>query len=106
MTSDIVKNKKLWVPPRTYGVCIWIMPDGKPLSDGDGVLSAEGFVDDKNIEKRVAEAAKYWTGSSEGRIAWVHGARKISASERDDQVERLHNGLVADPYEDFFDNLR
>jgi hypothetical protein len=82
------------------------MPDGKPLSDGDGVLSAEGFVDDKNIEKRVAEAAKYWTGSSEGRIAWVHGARKISASERDDQVERLHNGLVADPYEDFFDNLR
>jgi hypothetical protein len=103
MTSDIVKNKKLWVPPRTYGVCIWIMPDGKPLSDGDGVLSAEGFVDDKNIEKRVAEA---WTGSSEGRIAWVHGARKISASERDDQVERLHNGLVADPYEDFFDNLR
>ena len=106
MTSDIVKNKKLWVPPRTYGVCIWIMPDGKPLSDGDGVLSAEGFVDDKNIEKRVAEAAKYWSGSSEGRIAWVHGARKISASERDDQVERLHNGLVADPYEDFFDNLR
>ena len=106
MTSDIVKNKKLWVPPRTYGVCIWIMPDGKPLSDGDGVLSAEGFVGDKNIEKRVAEAAKYWTGSSEGRIAWVHGARKISASERDDQVERLHNGLVADPYEDFFDNLR
>lgn len=106
MTSDIVKNKKLWVPPRTYGVCIWIMPDGKPLSDGDGVLSAEGFVDDKNIEKRVAEAARYWTGSSEGRIAWVHGARKISASERDDQVERLHNGLVADPYEDFFDNLR
>jgi hypothetical protein len=106
MTSDIVKNKKLWVPPRTYGVCIWIMPDGKPLSDGDGVLSAEGFVDDENIEKRVAEAARYWTGSSEGRIAWVHGARKISASERDDQVERLHNGLVADPYEDFFDNLR
>ena len=40
----------------------------------------------------------------EGRITWVHGARKISASERDDQAERLNNGLVADPYEDFFDN--
>ena len=106
MSHDAVKNKKLWVPPRTYGVCIWIMPDGRPLSDGDGYLSAEGFIGDKNIEKRVKEAAKYWTGSDEGRITWVHGARKISASERDDQAERLNNGLVADPYEDFFDNLR
>lgn len=106
MSHDAVKNKKLWVPPRTYGVCIWIMPDGRPLSDGDGFLSAEGFIGDEKIEKRVKEAAKYWTGSDEGRVTWVHGARKISASERDDQVERLNNGLVADPYEDLFDNLR
>ena len=106
MTSDIVKNKKLWVPPRAYGVCIWIMPDGKPLSDGDGILSAEGFVGDKDIERRVTEAVKYWTGSTEGELAWVHGARKITASERDDQVERLHNGLNPDPFEDMLDNLR
>ena len=106
MSQSPIKNKKLWVPPRTYGVCIWIMPDGSPLSDGDGYLSAEGFIGDENIEKRVKEAAKYWTGSNEGRITWVHGARKVSASERDDQVERLNNGLVADPYEDFFDKLR
>jgi len=106
MSHDIVKNKKLWVPPRTYGVCIWIMPDGRPLSDGDGVLSAEGFVGDENIEKRVTQAAKYWTGSDEGEVAWVHGARKITASERDDQAERLNDGLIPDPYEDIFDNLR
>lgn len=106
MSHDIVKNKKLWVPPRTYGVCIWVMPDGRPLSDGDGVLSAEGFVGDKNIEKRVTQAAKYWTGSDEGEVAWVHGARKITASERDDQAERLNDGLIPDPYEDIFDNLR
>lgn len=106
MSHDIVKNKKLWVPPRTYGVCIWVMPDGAPLSDGDGVLSAEGFVGDKDIERRVAEAAKYWTGSDEGEVAWVHGARKITSSERDDQVARLQEGLVADPFEDLFDNLR
>lgn len=106
MSHDIVKNKKLWVPPRTYGVCIWIMPDGSPLSDGDGVLSAEGFVGDENIEKRVTQAAKYWTGSDEGEVAWVHGARKITASERDDQAERLNDGLIPDPYEDIFDNLR
>lgn len=82
------------------------MPDGTPLSDGDGYLSAEGFVGDEKIERRVAQAAKYWTGSDEGRISWVHGARKITASERDDQVERLNEGLIPDPYEDAFDNLR
>lgn len=106
MSHESIKNSRLWVPPRTYGVCIWIMPDGRPLSDGDGVLSAEGFVGDKDIEKRVRQAAKYWTGSEEGEISWVHGARKVSGSERDDQAERLENGLLPDPYEDFFDNLK
>ena len=103
MSSDIIKNKKLWVPERSYGVCIWIMPDGLPLSDGDGVLSAEGLMHDPDIEKKVTEAAKYWTGSDEGNIAWVAGARKITQSEREDQAERFANGLVADPYEDLFD---
>lgn len=103
MSSDIIKNKKIWVPERAYGVCLWMMPDGLPLSDGDGVLSAEGLMNDPNIEKAVAEAAKYWTGSDEGIIRWVAGARKITSSERDDQAERLSNGLIADPYEDMFD---
>jgi hypothetical protein len=106
MSYESIKNQRIWVPPRSYGVCIWILPDGSPLSDGDGYLSAEGFVGDKDIERRVAEAAKYWTGSSEGQVAWVHGSRKVTSSERDDQAERLNDGLVPDPYEDFFDNLR
>lgn len=105
MGSDFVKNQKLWVPERSYGICIWVMPDGKPLSDGDGVLCAEGFVDDRNIEKQVTEAARYWTGSGEGRVAWVQGARKVSSSEREHQAERLANGEVADPYEDAIEYL-
>ena len=103
MTSDMIKSKNIWVPERAYGVCIWIKGDGLPLTDGDGVLCAEGFMNDPDIEKRVAEAAKYWTGTDEGEVRWVAGARKISASERDDQSERLANGLVADPYEDLLD---
>jgi len=106
MNDDLIKNSRLWVPPRTYGVCIWIMPDGKPLSDDGNILSAEGFVNDKEIEKKVTEAAKYWTGSDEGEIAWIHGARKVSNNEREDQIERFQNGLVPDPYEDIFDNLK
>ena len=47
MIDDYVKKKDLYVPERAFGVCIWIMPDGKPLSDGDGVLCAEGVMNDK-----------------------------------------------------------
>jgi len=104
--SDIVKNKRIWVPDRTFGVCIWILPNGQPLSDGDGFLSAEGFIGDKDIESRVEAAAKYWTGSEEGELAWVHGARKVSGSEREDQIARFHDGLIPDPLEDAFDGLR
>jgi hypothetical protein len=67
------------------------------------VLSAEGMMYDLNIERRVLEAGKYWTGEDNGHVRWIAGGRKISASERDDQAERLADGLVADPFEDMFD---
>lgn len=101
----MIKSKKIWVPERTFGVCIWIKEDGLPLTDGDGVLCAEGLVNDPDIEKKVAEAAKYWTGTSAGTCRWVPGGRKVSSSERDDQAERLANGLIADPYEDILDEF-
>lgn len=103
MSSDMIKSKNIWVPERAFGVCIWIKEDGMPLSDGDGVLCAEGLVNDPDVERRVAEAAKYWTGTTAGQVRWVPGARKVSASEKDDQAERLANGLVADPFEDLLD---
>lgn len=100
----MIKSKQIWVPERAFGVCIWIMEDGMPLSDGDGVLCAEGLVGDENIERQVAQAAKYWTGSDAGECRWVSGARKITASEQEDQKARLSEGLIADPFEDFFDD--
>lgn len=75
--------------------------------DSDGnALSAEGFVDDPEIEAKVASAGKYWSGSEDGGVAWIHGARKVSQSEREDQVDRMNNGLMPDPFEDSFDNLK
>lgn len=103
MIDDYVKNKKLYVPQRAFGVCIWIMADGRPLSDGDGVLCAEGVVGDKNVEDQVKKAAIYWTGTDEGYTTWVGGARKVTASEKDDQAERLAAGLNPDPYEDIIE---
>lgn len=104
MGSNLSKNEKLWIPERAFGVCIWIMPNGQPLSDGDGVLCAEGYVGDKKVESMVKEAALYWTQSNDGHASWVGGARKVSASEREDQVQRLADGLMPDPYEDLIES--
>lgn len=104
MTNDIIKNKKLWLPERAYGICLWIMPDGLPLMDADkNVLCAEGFINDENVEAKVLEAVKYWTGDDQGYAAWIPGARKVSDSEREDQQERLSLGYTPDPYEDVLD---
>ena len=104
MSNDFIKDKNIWVPERAFGVCIWMMPDGFPLSDGDGnLLCAEGRVNDPVVERKVAEAVRYWTGESAGYPRWVQGARKVSQAEREDQQERLANGLVPDPIEDVLD---
>jgi hypothetical protein len=104
MSDNLIKHKEIYIPERAMGICIWIMEDGFPLADADGrLLCAHGLMNDKKIEKAVTEAARYWTGNDNGTVRWVAGARKVSDSEREDQAERLSNGLIADPYEDFFD---
>tara|TARA_B100000902_G_C26978947_1_gene749262 strand:- start:7 stop:354 length:348 start_codon:yes stop_codon:yes gene_type:complete len=102
MSDQYIKNgKRLYVPQSAFGVCVWKMPDGGIVADADGnYLCAEGMMNDPKVEKHVAEAAKYWTGSTDGQVMWIDGARKVSASERDDQVERLNQGLTPDPLED------
>lgn len=101
MAYESVKDGSIIVPGRTFGVCIWVLPDGSVLADADGnYLCAEGFVGDTQIEQLVEKGAKYWSGSDEGQVAWIHGARKVTESERAHQVERLHQGLLPDPYED------
>ena len=97
----IKKGKRLYVPQAAFGVCVWKMPDGGIIADADGAyLCAEGMINDPKVEGFVREAAKYWTQSDEGYAMWIDGARKVSASEREDQVERLNNGLTPDPLED------
>ena len=100
----MIKNSSMWLPERSFGVCVYFTSEGQALSDGDGVLCAEGIVGDDKVEKKVLEAGKYWTSEDNGYVQWVAGGRKVSSSEREDQMERLLNGLVADPFEDMFDN--
>ena len=100
MSGNMIDSKKIIIPESAFGVCFWETEDGLPLHDVDyNMLCAEGLIGDTNVEKRVKEAALYWSGNSSGNIRWVRGARKISGSEYEDQKDRLKNGLVADPYE-------
>jgi len=105
MSSNMIKSKNIWVPERAHGVCVYFTSKDEALSDGDGgVLCAEGLMYDLDVERRVLEAGRYWSGDADGLVKWVAGARKISASEKDDQVERLNDGLIADPFEDMYDD--
>jgi hypothetical protein len=104
MQSDFSSyNSQLWIPERSFGICYWLDEDDMPLTDGDGILCAEGFIGDKKVEKMVEEAAKYWTSGAGGRVVWMAGARKVSASEKEDQAERLAAGYIPDPMQDLID---
>jgi len=89
---------------RVFGVCAWRLPNGELLMDADrNILSAEGFVGDSILEQQVAEAAAYWSDNAGGKPYWIEGAHKISSNEEADQMERLVDGRIPDPMEDYFD---
>ena len=64
MSNRLVrKGKNIVVPQSAFGVCLWKMPDGGFISDGDGnYMCAEGFVGSRKVETQMAEAADYWAG--------------------------------------------
>tara|TARA_Y100000034_G_scaffold132527_1_gene195757 strand:+ start:2376 stop:2720 length:345 start_codon:yes stop_codon:yes gene_type:complete len=104
MARNYVDKSGLLIPQQVFGVCVWTLPNGKLLMDSDkNILCAEGSVGDPKIERQVAEAAAYWSDNAGGRIRCIEGARKVSDSERDDQMERLIDGDVPDPLEDVLD---
>jgi hypothetical protein len=107
MSDQFMKNKSnVYVPQSAFGVCFWRMPDGGMISDSDGnYMCAEGMISDPLVEKHMREAAKYWTGSSDGEPVWKDGTRKVSQEELDLQGERLEAGLIPDPYEDTLNAL-
>jgi hypothetical protein len=98
------RNRSL-VVESSYGVCLWEI-DGKYLSDGDGYLSMEGFIGDREIEAKMQEAAYYWLDERLGHAKWVPGARKISEMEWEEQNDRLLSGLIPDPVEEIRQRIR
>ena len=84
------------VEESAYGTYVWIMPDGKIVTDEAGnymcVFSTKGNVSKINSLKNLAK--EY--GIEEGKPMWISGARPISDDEYEEQKQRLEWGLVPD----------
>ena len=82
-----------------FGVCLWEMPGGLYLGDGEGhFLSAYGKVQDPIIEQKMLVAAVAHMGDEarEGKPFWMPGSRKVTDNEHDDQMERMLDGKIPD----------
>lgn len=95
-----VKLKKITpVQEHRTGVCVWLMPDGSYLGDGDGnFLSLSGEINDFIVEAKMQQAAVYWLGevAKTGKPRWMAGARQVTDGELDEQNERLLEGYIPD----------
>jgi hypothetical protein len=77
-----------------FGTYVWIKPNGKPFTDGNGnALSIEGMRDDKLKIKELSDAAIHY-GQPEGRAVFYPNMRKISDEEHSEQVDRMSQGLI------------
>lgn len=94
--------KSFVVPESSYGVCVWKLPDGSYFGNGNGsYLSMEGVIGDFRVEHKMRNAALWWMGDNFcGEPEWLHGARKVTDMEHDDQMERLVDGRIPDPVDE------
>lgn len=95
------RKRGAYVPETSLGVCVWKLPDGTFLSDGVGYLSLNGVIGDKRVERKMRESAEYWLPQNMGKPHWIPGARKVTESEYDDQQERLREGKIPDPVDEY-----
>ncbi len=107
MDQNFVKSKSgMAVPESAYGVCLFKFVGDSKYGDGyladgdDNYLSLEGRVGDREVERKIIEAARYWAGNDiSGVPHWMRGHSQIDDDMLDLQKERLDSGLIPDPIE-------
>lgn len=93
------KSKISVVSQTDIGIYVWAMPDGRVVADQDrNFMSIAAVRGDLEAISKITRAAKFY-GIEEGQPYFIEGARKISDEEYSEQVDRLKNGLVPDPYD-------
>lgn len=98
-TWENTKPRVQIVQETNIGVYVWQLPDGNFLTDDDAnFLSIASRQGDKERIRRLQEAAAHH-GYPDGFAVFYAGSRKISENEFWNQVERMMDGYVPDPYD-------
>jgi hypothetical protein len=108
-----VNNKKLSVVSETdLGMYIWVVKGEDGITrrveneDGD-IMNIVARRGDLQAMMKLAEAARYY-GVEGGEPLFIEGARRVSAEEREEQIDRMEQGLIPDPQDigNYKDELR
>lgn len=97
MSND--KSRISMVSETNLGVYVWKLSDDTFVADENAnVMSISAFRGDLKAISAIRKAANYY-GFPEGEPVFLEGHRKISDEELQEQVYRMNQGLVPDPYE-------
>lgn len=95
-----MKNMKISkvVDNSPYGLYVWLLPDGNIFKDDDNnILNIPSMKGDLEKMLEIKRAAASY-GQAEGKAVFIAGVGRLSDSEYEEDLERMHNGLT--PYGD------
>lgn len=93
------KSKISVVSETKLGVYVWKLSDDSFVADENAnVMSIAAFRGDLSAISKIRQAAKHY-GFDEGEAVFLEGARKITDEELQEQIFRMSQGLVPDPYD-------
>jgi hypothetical protein len=82
-----------------FGLYLWKMPNGKYFGNGEGdFLLIPARRNDLKAMTDLYHAAKHY-GAVGGNAVFVANAREVTQSEQEDQMERMLDGKLPDPYD-------
>lgn len=93
------KSKITTVSETNLGVYVWQLPDGGFVADERAnVMSIAAMRGDLEAISKIKQAAWHY-GFPDGQAVFLEGARKITDDELEEQIWRMNQGLVPDPYD-------
>lgn len=93
------KSRISEVSETNLGVYVWKLADDTFVADQDAnVMSIAAFRGDLSAISKIRAAARHY-GFEDGEAVFLEGARKITDEELQEQIYRMNQGLVPDPYD-------
>lgn len=99
MVMNEKKSNISAVSETNLGVYVWQLPNDTFVADEDAnVMSISAMRGDLLAISKITKAARHY-GFPEGEAVFLEGHRKITDEELQEQIYRMNQGLVPDPYD-------